>query len=298
MQRLPQIAGLSGLLLIFTLSTPAAAQGGHPSTQPATTQSDSSMQEQMAELRTNVARLEAALQMNHQGHSARDGTGSNHPGMAGPSGMDGMAMGMNTQKKPMNGMANMGGDGMTGMGGPGGMPSMKPKPAERGDMSGMKMGMGKSKGMKMMGAMSGSAGSEGMATNSALPGFPGVSHIYHTGASGFFLDHDNHIALTPDQKAALGRFKEKSMLAQNSADRQIQEAEQQLWELTAADKPDAARIEKKIREIEKLRGDRRLGFIRAVGEAAKVLSADQRKMLLGQGPQPPVKDDPQHQHQN
>ncbi len=33
-----------------------------------------------------------------------------------------------------------------------------------------------------------------------------------------------------------------------------------------------------------MHGDRRLGFIQAVGEAADVLTADQREALLGMGP--------------
>ena len=68
------------------------------------------------------------------------------------------------------------------------------------------------------------------------------------------------------------------------ARRGIEGAEQELWTLTASDEPDAAKIEAKVREVEKLRGDQRLGFIRAVGEAAKVLTEEQRKSLLGQLP--------------
>ena len=35
--------------------------------------------------------------------------------------------------------------------------------------------------------------SDGMSMPSALPGFPGQSHLYHIGATGFFLDHPEHI---------------------------------------------------------------------------------------------------------
>ena len=42
----------------------------------------------------------------------------------------------------------------------------------------------------------------------------------------------------------------------------------------------------KVREIEKLKSDQRLTFIRAVGEAAKILNADQQKMVLGLAPMP------------
>ena len=54
--------------------------------------------------------------------------------------------------------------------------------------------------------------------------------------------------------------------------------------LTAADAPDAAKIEAIIRTIEKLQGDQRIAFIRSVGEATKVLTPDQRAALLGTKP--------------
>ena len=77
-------------------------------------------------------------------------------------------------------------------------------------------------------------------------------------------------------------MKQKALTAKASAQRKVEEAEQQLWELTGADQPDVAQIETKLREAEKLRGDQRLAFIRSVGEAAQVLTDDQRKILIGQ----------------
>lgn len=58
--------------------------------------------------------------------------------------------------------------------------------------------------------------------------------------------------------------------------------------LTAADQPDAAQIEAKIRALEKLRGDERLAFIRAVGEATKLLTNEQRQSLTGFTPPAPA----------
>ena len=82
----------------------------------------------------------------------------------------------------------------------------------------------------------------------------------------------------------LNNTKEKALLDQAASDRKIEVAEQELWQLTAADSPNEARIEAKTREIEKLRGDQRLAFIRAVGEAAKVLTPEQQQVLLGTKP--------------
>ena len=58
--------------------------------------------------------------------------------------------------------------------------------------------------------------------------------------------------------------------------------------LTSLDQPDITKIEAKVRDIEKLRTDERLAFIRAVGEAANLLTDDQRKILTGamQSPAP------------
>ena len=123
---------------------------------------------------------------------------------------------------------------------------------------------------------------------SALPGFPGASHLYHLGATGFFLNHKTHIALTTEQTAALNKAKEQALLAKSTADRAVKQAEQDLWTLTASDQPDAAKVEGKIAEIGKLTGDKRLGFIRAVGEASKLLTDEQRKILTGFAPPAPA----------
>jgi len=155
----------------------------------------------------------------------------------------------------------------------------------KGEMGGMKKGGmaggGKSAGMEPMGsAMMGmSKGSTAM--QSPLPGFPGASHIYHVGSTDFFLDHAAHLDLSIEQKGQLGKVREQSHMEIATFDRRILQAEQELWQLTAADQPDAAAIEVKVREIETLRGDKRLAFIRAVGSAADVLTPAQRQRLLG-----------------
>lgn len=120
-----------------------------------------------------------------------------------------------------------------------------------------------------------------MTPNSMLPGFPGASHLYHIGSTGFFLDHQQHITLSINQQSALNRIKEKALLDRANFNRRIEDNEQMLWTLTAADTPDAAIIDLKVRAIEKLRGDQRLAFIRAVGEAGKILTSNQRAALLG-----------------
>ena len=71
------------------------------------------------------------------------------------------------------------------------------------------------------------------------------------------------------------------MLAQATCDHWISQGEQELWVLTSSDAPSADAIEAKIREIEKLRSDKQIAYIRAVGEAATILTNEQRQLLVG-----------------
>ena len=160
------------------------------------------------------------------------------------------------------------------------MSGMQNKPTPGGGMMDMMSMMGQ---MNMSAMPSGSPGMSGMSgmPQSALPGFPGVSHLYHIGSTGFFLDHADHIGLSPDQRSALNQIKEQALASKTHSEHQIERAEQELGELTSADQPNAAQIEQKVREIEKLRSDERLAFIKAVGNAANLLTDDQRKILVG-----------------
>ena len=268
--------------------TPSAHQ--HPATNAPL--DAAAFQMQIGQLRSQVAELGRIIQ-------SHGGTGPQMPA-AGMSGMPGMpgggsagGMGRMGMDNMMIGMDGMKGGGMQGMSGSGGgmgmmdmdmMKMMRMGGGSGGNMPGMSPSSGG--GMGMMGMMKdmdmmGMGGMQSMNMPSALPGFPGGSHLYHIGATGFFLDHPQHITLTTEQQTALNKTKEQAALAKNKTDREIEQAEQELWELTAADQPDAGKIETKIREIEKLRGNQRLGFIRSVGDAARVLTEEQRKQLVG-----------------
>ena len=187
--------------------------------------------------------------------------------------------------KEMGSMGGQSSSSMSGMGGTSGSSS-----GGMGGMSGASSsgGMGGGCCMGSMGQApgSGSAGATGMSMQTNLPGFPGASHIYHVGATGFYLEYADKLGLSTQQRTSLNDIKQRAVVDQSNQQRKIDEAEQALWLLTAADQPDAASIEAKAREIEKLKADQRLDFIRSVGEAAKVLTDDQRKMVLGMAPMP------------
>lgn len=284
----------------LAVAGPPVAQGQATSSDPHAAHADQDaakpLAAQLDELRTKVAKLEAALKQSHQSSATTGG------GMAGMGGMSGMGMGggMGSMSSAqggggMMGMGGMGGGGMPMMGGMGGqgmsgMGSMASGQGmsggsgmSGGGMSGMSGGGTSATGMggMGMGRMGRMPGGGAMQMPSALPGFPGASHIYHIGATGFFLDHAEHLSLTSEQQAGLNRAKEQALLAQATAERATQGAEQELWTLTASDQPDAGKIEAMVRKVEALRGDRRLAFIRAVGDAAELLTDEQRQLLLG-----------------
>lgn len=173
------------------------------------------------------------------------------------------------------------------------MPQSSMKPSENmpsasaggmggGDMMGM---MSQMMGMmmpQMSGAPMNAAPTAQM--SSELPGFAGASHIYHIGAAGFFVNHASQVNFKTAQLTTLNRLKEKSLLAQSALDRKVLRAEEELWKLTASDQPSIKSIEVKVREIESLKSEKRISFIRHVGEAASVLTKEQRSILLGTAP--------------
>lgn len=236
---------------------------------------DVSLTDQIAEMRAQIAWLQARLEQGHQAQPGMQSTGKT----GGMRRMQTSGANMMAQKKAMGSMQGMDMDGMQmdRMGDTQGMGKNGKRGSSKRDI-GM-MGMD---GMQMMGRMGKEGSGPPPMIQTALPGFPGSSHLYHLGATGYFLDHGQHITLTREQQTTLNQIKERVLLTQATTDRQIEQAEQDLWVLTGTDEPDVRRIEAKVREIAKLKGDQRMAFIRAVGEAAKVLTDEQHKVLVGE----------------
>ena len=280
---------------------PRRAQGAGPQAQ------DQTLTKQLDELRAQVARLQAELERQQQGSAATPGAPAGAPTSGGMSDQPGMRMGemgmrmgemgmkMGEMGMKMGEMGMSSGGGMMDMDkGEMGMPPEGMKTGEMGKMGsqaggstttggGMQMGSGSSGSGTQSGSggmrMGGQAARPGRST-SALPGVPGASHLYHIGSTDFFLDQPR-ITLTTDQQAALNRIKERALLERSATERTIEQAEQELWTLTGADQPDATKVQAKLKEIEQLRTNQRMAFIRAVGEASNVLTAEQRNVVLG-----------------
>ena len=298
---------LAGAVLFAITTVPGWAQAPDPHAHgQAASQNppsgDQSLADQVQQLREQINQLQDTIRQQGRAQHATSKTSATAPptqGMAGGaamsqgtgemSGMPMMEMGKMMQEmgKPMQEMGmkmqesgmnmqqmgmNMEKMGMREMGG-------------MGQMGGMTGGSSTGSGTAAMGNMSNSAPAARQTTaRSALPGFPGASHLYHIGSTGFFLDHPEHISLSAEQKTRLSQMKEKATLDNTGAQRKIDEAEQKLWTLTASDQPDQAAIAAQVKTIEGLRADQRLAYIRAVGEAAQVLTDQQRQTLLGKVP--------------
>lgn len=220
---------------------------------PAATVADKNLADELRQLREQVAKLQGAV--GQKGMAQKSAAGM--PGMQSQGAQSGMQ-----PQSPMGMMSMMENERSSSMSSP----------------SGNSMPMQGMSGMDMMGRMTGSSQ---MATQTALPGFPGLSHLYHVGATDFFLDHPEHITLSVDQQTKLGQIKEKALLDKASAQRKIDEAEQQLFTLTGADQPKLQEIQAQVKAIGELQGQQRVAYIQAVGQAAQVLTDEQRKSVVG-----------------
>lgn len=276
----------------LALATSTAMLQAQPDPHANMPQGESSgIQQQLTEMQLQLGSIEAALNMNHSGTLVKDASmpmkDMGMKGMMMGDGQSSTMAGMDMGDTPRTDM-NMGGNGMMG--------GMKPKDTMKMDKDKMPMGMmdggmsmgkmGMKKGMGMMGSMQDMRGT--MSMDSALPGFPGISHIYHIGSTGYFLNHGDHLNLSPEQQKQLGELKQTSELKQATYQREIDAAEQELWELTAAGAPDIVKIETQLKSIAQKQTDQRLDFIRSVGEAAKVLTDAQRQILAGDAPATPT----------
>ena len=224
-----------------------------------------SLADQIRKLQATVAELEIALKQKHQAVPPRTSGDKNTS-----------SMGSAGQAVAMQGMGMMGRGMMGGRGGMMGRMGRKNPPPEKTMSEKGKMG-----GMGMMGRMKSSPTKK---APEPLPAFPGAPGNYHIGATGFYLDQTDQITLTPEQQRASKQIKDKAMSEQAAFEEQIKTAEEELGKLTGSDQPDVAKIDAKVCEIERLRADQRMAFIRSVGQAAAVLTDEQRKTLTAQHP--------------
>lgn len=110
---------------------------------------------------------------------------------------------------------------------------------------------------------------------------PKKSHLLHLGVAEFYLNHKAHLALTSDQQARLKASRAEARAQWLEDEERIQALEVRLWELTGAEPTSLEGVAAVVLEIAGRRADQRLAYVRAVSEAAGLLTAQQRKRLLG-----------------
>ncbi len=266
-----------------------SSQPTQPQAQPDETAQTQDAQSQINELKRKVAQLQAALQQSKvkKSGSTKGSMGAAKPAMEMDDDSSEMgSMSSGAAKAPMkDDMGEMGsmspsdgamkGGSAAPMSAPGccGMSMGKPMP-NQGGMGDDKMGRS-------------SMSSKGNSTMSSSKTAE-TPHLLHVGAKDFFLDHGQHIGLTADQRKSLERIKSNAMQRKAASQKQIDVAEQELWQLTSADPPNTGEIDMKVQEIAKLRADQQVAFIHAVSAASDVLTPEQRtqavKMMASANP--------------
>ncbi len=95
----------------------------------------------------------------------------------------------------------------------------------------------------------------------------------------FILRNREKLDLSATQVKSLEQLRNDFQKESIRRDADLRVAEMDLNGLLVADKVDMAKVEAKVREIERLRSDLRIARIRTIQKGKEVLTADQRKRL-------------------
>ena len=100
------------------------------------------------------------------------------------------------------------------------------------------------------------------------------------------LSHRHELGLTSAQVQGLEQIRDDFQREAIKLDADQRVAQMDLAALLRADPVDVAKVEAKVREIERLRGDLRIGRIRAVERGKAMLTPEQRTKLQALAPDP------------
>jgi Spy/CpxP family protein refolding chaperone len=95
----------------------------------------------------------------------------------------------------------------------------------------------------------------------------------------FILEHREQLALTPEQTTRLETLRQEFTRETIRRDADLRIAEMDLAALLEQTPADLAKVEAKVRELEKLRADLRIARIRAVEQGRTILTPEQRTKL-------------------
>jgi Spy/CpxP family protein refolding chaperone len=106
----------------------------------------------------------------------------------------------------------------------------------------------------------------------------------------FMLEHREQLALTPEQAARLETLRQEFTRESIRRDADLRIAEMDLAALLDQAPLDLAKVEAKVRELERLRADLRIARIRTIEQGRTLLTPEQRaklQSLLGPSPRGP-----------
>jgi Spy/CpxP family protein refolding chaperone len=100
------------------------------------------------------------------------------------------------------------------------------------------------------------------------------------------LNHRHELGLSPAQVQGLERIRDEFQRDAIKLEADQRVAQMDVAALLRADPVDVPKVEAKVREVERLRGDLRIGRIRAVERGKALLSPEQRAKLQALAPEP------------
>lgn len=123
-------------------------------------------------------------------------------------------------------------------------------------------------------------GMMGRMRRSMMEGMPfSMGRMRVHGMPGFFAMIQEELNLSDEQVNALEQIRFQALKENIQRNAAIEVAEVELRELLAANSVDMAKVEAKVREIEKLRADKRIMDIQLHEKARNLLTAEQQKKL-------------------
>lgn len=111
------------------------------------------------------------------------------------------------------------------------------------------------------------------------PGHHRAWHRHQRPLISFMLEHRDDLALTPEQVRRLEQIRNDFQAQAKQTVATLRSSRSELRQFLAADAVDMARVEEKVRDIERLRGDLTIARLRAVEEGKAQLTTEQRARL-------------------
>lgn len=110
---------------------------------------------------------------------------------------------------------------------------------------------------------------------------PEASHLLHLGVPRFFTDYRRRLGLSDEQLETLRQSQRTALAKWTEHQSAIDAFEVRVWVLTGDPDYEERELEKVLASMTETRGAQRMAYIRAVRDAARVLTPEQRLLLTG-----------------